>query len=59
MELRIFCPDCGSGDVNIIDYLIGRCLICGLYFDLAEEPIVEKIIRTKPKKKYNEDNDDE
>lgn len=58
MKIEFICGDCGSGEIQIIDDIIGKCVKCGEYIDLQEEPIVEKIIRTKPKRKYNGDEEE-
>lgn len=51
------CPECNSDEIKILEDEIGKCNRCGTFFDLYDKPLMEKVLRTKPKKKYNDDDD--
>ena len=52
--IKICCIDCGSENTQEPYPGVGKCLICGAYFDIEELPVrVEKI------KKLPKDEDDD
>lgn len=53
------CPDCASKEIKIVEDSLCKCVVCGAFFDLEDTPLTEKIVRTKPRRKYNEDDDGE
>ena len=52
------CPDCASKDIKVMEDDLCKCEVCGLFFDLEDTPMTEKIIRQRPRKKYNEEEED-
>lgn len=58
-KFRFLCAECDSNNTRILDDTIGKCNSCGAFFDLYDVPTIEKVFRTKPKRKYNPEEEED